>query len=172
MSNKAVVHLRVYKSNGRDAQISYNADRSIQNENILVKLTHDTLEWSNYLKHLLVNGFVKVEVEKVLGVTNLEAIKEEVSKAMHPKKEVVLSPEQKKIADLEAKLDSFMNVGEIDVKAETVKPIEKKESFTDRGGNFQSDDIAEVREEYKKVFGKKAFPGWDIIKLKDKIKNK
>jgi len=165
MQNKAIVHLRVYKSNGRDSEISYSADGSVQNENILVKLRHDTLEWSNYLKHLVVNGFVKVEVEKVID-GNIDSIKKEVNDAMFPIKEVVLSPEQKKIADLEAKLDALMGK---DVKVEE-KTIDVVYEDVSADVATKEETLKEARERYKKVVGKRAFPGWSIDQLNEKMK--
>jgi len=169
MSNKAIVHLRVYRSNGRDAQISYSADGTVQNENILVKLTHDTLEWKNYLKHLLVNGFVKVEVEKVLGITELNSIAQEVKDAMFPAKEEVLSPEQQKIADLEAKLDALVNNSKGKVaKKEVEKPKEKEVKVFEVADEPKT--LAQVQVEYKKKTGKKPFHGWSKEQLIEKMK--
>ncbi|MEN8122211.1 MAG: hypothetical protein ABFS35_17830 [Bacteroidota bacterium] len=169
MSNKAVVHLRVYRNNGRDNQISYNADGSVQNENILVKLTYNTLEWTNYLKHLLVNGFVKVKVEKVIGEADVKAIEKEVEKAMHPKVEVVLSPEQKKIADLEAKLDSLMGKSDKSEKKVTVFEVEENPIEDIEVDAEKVETIEEIRKQYKEKLGKRAFPGWSIEELKEKM---
>lgn len=114
---KPIVHLRVYKNDGTGS-VSYNADKTIKNENILVKLQHLSLEWNNYLKNLKYLGFVKVEVERVVpeGVkakenehkdkSKFKAIIDEVNKAFKGK-EKELTPEQKKIAELEAKIDAL-----------------------------------------------------------------
>lgn len=169
MSNKAVVHLRVYMSNGRDKEVSYNASGKPQNETILVKLTHDTLEWANYLKHLLVHGFVKVEVEKAID-GDIESIKAEVDEAMNPIKEVVLSPEQKKIADLEAKLDALVNQ---EPKQEARKATKDEEDLHNEMLDASKEEtLEEVKAHYQKVMGKKPHYKWDIATMKEKIKNK
>lgn len=110
--SKPVVHLRVYRSKNGSREISYNADGSIQNENSLVKEIYNTLEWKNYLRHIGVHGFIKVVVEKVMlnGESQpTEAIQKEVDEAMNPTANVPLTPEQKRIAELEAKLDALVN---------------------------------------------------------------
>jgi len=124
-NTKPVVQLRVYKSNGTGNQLSYNENREVLNENHLVKLIYNTLEWRNYLEYLRVHGFIKVLVERVLQPTKegYEEVKEfsniqkEVDSAMNPQKEIALTPEQKKIAELEAKLNAL---------TESKKPIKKQ----------------------------------------------
>ena len=163
-----IVYLRVYHSNGRDQKVNYSKDGEVQNENILVSLEYNTLAWSNYLKYIKAMGFVKVIVEKINGEGNMAEIKKEVYNAFNNISKKPLTDDQKRIAELEAKINSLAgksNEKDTDVKGE-------KEAFTDRGGNFQSDDLAEVKAEYQKVFGKKPFHKWDIDQLKDKIKNK
>lgn len=166
MEKKPIVHLRVY----RGGDLNYTADGKIKNENQSVKITHDTVEWSNFLRHLKSNQYGKVEVEKVLDPLKmnektelepisdkdkLEAIKKEVSKAFNgPENEVVLTPEQKKIAELEAKLDALTNKGD------------KKEP------NDVDDELSKAREEYVKVFGKKGHHSWSVEEINQKIKEK
>lgn len=154
---KPVVHLRVYKSNGRNDELSYNASGEVQNENILMKMTHDTLEWSNALKNLMVLGYVKPTVEAVLegGENNKDLVSEiqkEVDKAFE-KPEKQLTTEQQKIAELEAKLEALAN-----------GPKEPKKTAPSVNNGLE-----EVRAEYEKVVGKKPFHGWDEATLKVKI---
>ena len=67
MSNtKPVVCLRWYKSNGFGNQISKDEKGNIQNKNQTVTEIYNTIEWNNYLKHIGVHGFVKIDVEKVV----------------------------------------------------------------------------------------------------------
>ncbi len=170
MSNKAVVHLRVYQSNGRDNNISFNADGSVQNDTILVKLTHNTLEWANFIKNARYVGFIDAKVEKVIGETDFASIEKEVDKAMNPVVEVVLSPEQKKIADLEAKLDALVNNSSPEIRKAT--PNEEK-AHDEKWENVSEEETLEsVKVEYQRVMGKKPFHKWTIEQLKEKMKNK
>ena len=50
---KKVVHLRVY----RGTKILKDENNKVENENNKVALIYDTLEWHNYLKRLVANGF-------------------------------------------------------------------------------------------------------------------
>ena len=58
MGKKPVVTLRVY----RGKQMSYDAQGNVQNENQLIKLPHDTVEWTNFMKNITSNGYLKVDV--------------------------------------------------------------------------------------------------------------
>lgn len=120
MAQKRIVHLRVY----RGRELNYDANGKVKNENHKVSLTHQTVEWANYLKNLRNNGFAKVEVVDVLegSGSNYESvdaseIKEEVAQAFEPKTEVVLTPDQKRIADLERMVKEL---------SEPKKPTKKK----------------------------------------------
>ncbi len=144
---KPIVHLRVYLASGNGNTVSYDANKKVLNENILVKLVHDTLEWYNYLKHLKVNGFVKCTVENVLqNKKKIDSAKfqKEVDKAFEPIKHE-LTPEQKKIAELEAKIEELAK------------------------GQGSDDKLTKARAEYQEVVGKQAFHGWDIETIKAKI---
>ena len=169
MSNKVVVHLRVYQSNGRDNNISFNADGEVQNDTILVKLTHNTLEWSNFIKNIRYVGFIEAKVEKVIGEADFKSIEKEVDEAMNPVAEVVLSPEQKKIADLEAKLDSMMNQPkQVEKKVKEIEVVEEEVTV------FEVDEtpktLAQVQADYKDKVGKKPFHGWTKEQLIEKMK--
>ena len=112
MSNirKPIVHLRVFK--GRE--MLYDADGNVRTPSQIVKLTHDTVEWKNFLNNLPAT-FGMAKVEKVLSdlgngeykeVENPVEITKEVEAVFKtPEKE--LTPEQKRIADLEAKLEAI-----------------------------------------------------------------
>lgn len=101
MNKKATVRLRVY----RGKKMSFNEHGQAQNENHTVTLVHDTLEWSNFMKYLRPNGYCKVEVEDVQD-GDKEAIAAEVTQAYELPK-AALTPEQQRIADLEAKLEAL-----------------------------------------------------------------
>ena len=111
MSNnrKPIVHLRVFK--GRE--MLYDADGNVRTPSQIVKLTHDTVEWKNFLNNLPATfGMAKVEkvLQEVDGKFDEVSIPSEIVKEVEnvfkaPEKE--LTPEQKRIADLEAKLEAI-----------------------------------------------------------------
>ncbi len=164
---KKVVWLRVYEGK----KILRAENGSIENVNQLVKLTHNTLEWYNYLKNLRATPFCKVEVEKVLipseKITeknviegsktyirkNVEttyetgeitdALKREVSVAFVGIKEKELTPDQKEIAELKAKVERLLS------KESASKSEGKKPDETDDKSELDS-----LREAYEKKFGK------------------
>ena len=143
---KKVVHLRVFKG----TKILKDENGKVENENNKVSLTYESLEWKNYLKRLVANGFCKVEVEKLFELVDGKyvpceipsKIKEEVLIAHKGDQTVRLTPEQQKIADLEAKLEAFMNLGKQEV-VENIK-LTKEDVFTG-----EKDDLEELKAKYK-----------------------
>lgn len=150
MGKKPIVHLRVYK--GRE--LNYTAEGKIKNENHLVKITYGTVEWKNFMDNLKPNGFVKVDVEKVLNGDTLEAekdfsnISKEVRESFDGDQKTILTPDQKRIAELEAKLEALANGN--------------PKSGTD-------DELAKARKEYMEVFGKQGHYSWSVEQIREKI---
>lgn len=147
--SKRFVVLRVYK--GR--KLSYNENGSVQNENQVIKIEHDTMEWKAVMSTLRLNGYAKVTVEKVFyldenrtNCTDCSDIKTEVDDNFKPKVDKTLTPEQKRIAELEAKLDLLINGGKEDV--ENID-LSKENVFT---GEVSIED---ARLQYEDVIGKK-----------------
>jgi hypothetical protein len=160
MGKKPIVSLRIF----RGKKLSFNEDGSVQNENHIVKLYHNTLEWANFMKYLPQNGYVKVTVEKAVtpnGVeiakTEFEAIKAEVKAAYEAKAEVPLTEDQKRIAALEKMLKKKSKKKK---KPEKQAPTPKK-----------PEDIALLREQYFEIFKKRPFHGWSAELLKEKMKS-
>lgn len=183
MGKKPVVNLRVFKG----AKMSFDENGKPQNENQSVKLIHDTVEWANFLKNFRANAYVKAEVESVKIIDkvkkdgflvdevsdydNVDAIKKEVAEAFNSVPQVKLTPEQQRIADLEAKIDALTGGSK--------KPVEKKEEKVEQ--NTEPQKKAEkpeettkedLVEEYTKLYGKKPFHGWDEKKLSEMIEAK
>lgn len=115
-----IVHLRVYKHMSNQAgkpmlQILKDDNGNISNENQLVKLRHDTLEWHNYLKQLSNSGWFKADVEKVFAgargtfseIETPQTIVDEIKAAMQPE-EPTLTPEQQRIKDLEEQVQKLL----------------------------------------------------------------
>jgi len=63
-SQKAVLHLRVYSPYGSQRTVARNNAGAVLNENQIIKLEHDTLEYLNFLKHVKYLGYVEITVEK------------------------------------------------------------------------------------------------------------
>lgn len=162
MEKKPIVSLQVYKGK----TLSYNKDGSVQNENHPVKIEHNTISWRNFMKYLCANGYVDVKVNSAYTVDadykqtpykDIDAIKKEVKEALTPTPIKVVTPEQKEIAELKAKVDALMGISPKEIKKiEVVQEAGKKEAVA----------------EYKKVFNKKPFHSWDVKTLKEKIANK
>jgi len=164
MGKKPVVTLRVY----RGRQMSYDAQGNVQNENQLIKLPHDTVEWTNFMKNITSNGYLKVDVENYQFFEKGEwkdsdkaMVEKELEINMTKQTEVAMTDDQKRIAELEAKLEKLLARDEkksskkVEVKE---KPIEDKK------------ERENLRIEYAELNGgKKAFPAWGADKLREKI---
>lgn len=173
MSKKTIVHLRVYKG----TQMTFDANQKPLNENQLVKMSYNSFEWDNFMKMAGRNGYCKMEVEEVIEVSgigkdektepveDITAIKAAVKNAINPEQEVVLTPEQKEIKELKAKLEAFMNSGakpESNLYVDNMPKIDKVEDVKDikveDSKEVKSDyptDPAELRAMYEEVTGDK-----------------
>lgn len=119
-----IVHLRVFKpmytAGGKARnQISRGEDNEILNDNQLVKIRYGHKEWDNYLSGLNASGWFKADVvgvfvpkgldyEEVTEVPQFASITEEV-KAAFKTAEVAMTPEQKKIKELEEKIEKLLD---------------------------------------------------------------
>lgn len=175
MGKKPVISLRVY----RGKQMSYDAQGNVQNENQLVKLTHDTKEWTNFMKNLISNGYLKVDVADVKLVEkkkdeegffrdiisqydNKIIIIKEVEDVFKAHTTVPMSSSDKKIAELEAKINALLSLQEEAVVVEKPKAVKKPKVDKKMMENLRV-DYADLNQ------GKKAFSGWDEITLREKI---
>lgn len=177
MGKKPAVKLRIY----RGSKMSYDANGNVQNENQLVTLIHNTVEWRNYLKMLVANQFLDVKAEKVIYCDKekdkdgffvdkisevdqevIDGINDEIKKAL-TEPERALTPQEKKIAELEAKLDALIN-GKSEKKPKKEKKSSEKET--------NPHELSDLRDEYEKLYDKKPFNGWKADKLKEMIAEK
>lgn len=125
--SKTVVKLRVYK--GRELLLKADG-KTPANENELITLTYNDLQWKKHLVNLGKMGVCKIEVEAVYQVdkgneTKIDASQElinEIDAVLKPLKSE-LTPEQKRISELEAKLDALVNGS----NANQMKVVEPKE---------------------------------------------
>ena len=149
---KKVIWLRIY----RGTEILKKENGEVKNENSKVALTHNTLEWSLFLKSLPANPFCKVDVEKAFELKEGkyvecdidDSIKKEVEFAHKGDQTVKLNADQQRIADLEAKLEAFMKKDDIIKEKIEIIKLTKDEVFT--GEN----DLDDLKAQYKQQEGK------------------
>jgi len=118
--SKTIVKLRVYK--GKEILLKADA-KTPANENELITLTYNDLQWKKHISNLGKMGVCKIEIDSVYNAekgteTKIEASQElinEVEAVLKPATNT-LTPEQKAIlelqennASLQAKLEAFMS---------------------------------------------------------------
>ena len=169
---KPTVSLRVYKG----SEVYYDKEGNVVNENQIITLEHNTLSWRLFLQHITRHGYVLVEVERAYfselkdGEEKIEEVKElkssqnEVEKAFNPADDVVLTPEQLRIQELEAKNAEFQEKLDslITSKVESATKPPKK-------SNTEKTKIQLLRAEYYELAGKRCAPSWDESELELKI---
>jgi hypothetical protein len=152
MGKKPVVKLRVY----RGKSLSFNEDRTIQNENQIISLEHDSIMWKLTMKNLPINGYCKVAVEKVFvdidgewkeETINVKKYEEEIKAALNPKTLIAKTPDQLRIEQLEAQNKEMMAKMEAFMSGNAIKEEEVKEG--------ENDSLKELQLEYFKLFNKK-----------------
>lgn len=143
MGKKPVIKLRVY----RGTELNYDAERNVKNENHLISIEHNSRMWVLFKKNVLLNGYCKVDVESAFyenekgeydEIKDISIFNNEIKEVFTDKANVKVSPQEVRIAELEAKLEALMNAS-------------KKETKTEE----KVDDLDDLRAEYEKVVGKK-----------------
>ena len=177
MSTKhRTIHLHIYRGIQGVSGVVKGENGKVANENHLVKLIHNTIEWDNYLKMLVTNGFVKVDVVGYCDGVNKDgsfqysevedSVNKDVYNAMYGDKEVKLTPEQKEIAELKAQMKELIAGKKAPKKEKEVKANkEQKENASD-------EDLAKARQDYMDAFGKKGHHSWSVDHINELIKNK
>jgi len=174
---RTVVALKVYKG-----KALYDENGKIQSESQKITLDYENEEyarkkgWEVQLAMLPRQGFTKVEIMAVYldekPIETPEAIATDVA-ALFAKKDAVLTPQEKKLAELErenAEMKEMMKQILEGKKADKKEPAEKKEAPQ------ADDELKAARNAYEKHFGKKGGPAWDAATLyakieEDKLKN-
>lgn len=170
MVKKPIVSIRIY----RGQKLYYNEHQEIENENQLITYTYNTLSWRLFLKHIGKHGYAAVKVEEVyyseikLGkevvdksvpIDIVNSVKNEVEKAFNISEESLLTPEQKKIKELEEKINKLLKNSNRtqELNDSDIKPEEKEE-------------MKSLRSEYYDLAEKRCSPKWDKQTLEQKIK--
>lgn len=147
MGKKPVIKVRVY----RGTELNYDANRNIKNENHLISIEHNSRMWVLFKKNVLLNGYCKVDVESAFvenekgeygEIKDISVYENEIKESFTDQANVKVSPQEARIAELEAKLDALVNAS-------------KKESKKESKADDKYDDLDDLRTEYEKVVGKK-----------------
>lgn len=168
MNQMLSVHLRVF----RGEKLSYNADGTAQTENFIVKLQYDTSEYTSFLKMLVPNGYVKVDIERVLDLNKKDAsrkygyeevedkskFQEEVKNAMAKFLEVPETHEQK-IASMAKEMAELREMLKNSIKENVVPEVVPEVDA----------DLAAARTEYFALVGKQGNANWNVETIKQKI---
>lgn len=169
MAKKSVISLRTYKG----SKMLFDENGKAENENQIVKIQYGSLEWENFLNMANRNGYCKIEVEKAQEVSGfgenekVEPIKdltkyqEEVDARFKKEVKVELTPEQKRIAELEEKLEKLIS-GKEDEKVNEIE-VNEPETVTENNEDVKDDsdvndypkDPEELRSYYEELMGKK-----------------
>jgi len=165
MEKKPILKLRVF----RGKELNYDENRNIKNENNLISVEHNSKMWTIMMKNLPLSGYAKVTVEsgfKVVKdgyepIADLSDYEKEVQEAFNPKKVSNLTNDQKRIAELEARLEAFMS-GKETKKAEKVEKAKEAKKV--------SKDERSLRDIYIDEVGKNPFNGWSEDEMMAKLK--
>lgn len=155
--------------------VTYDAYGNVTSKAENISLQHGTPEWVNYLKHLRANGITKVDVvsvydlndfDKEVPVESLQRYKEikDVEKIQTEVDQYVktpeaeLTPDQKKIKDLEDKINALTNGTQFQALKQPSAPVDNS-----------AQELKEARESYEKIVGKKGGPTWTVDQINTKI---
>ena len=162
--DRKIVKIKVYKGD----QILLKQDGTINNEFHYIKTEHGTNEWKCLMKHLKHAGYCEVHVEDVqvisenkifkLKESEISSIKKEVNNFFNFKTKQHLSPEQKKIKELEEKLNNLLK-----------NSNKTQELYDSDQESEEKTEMQLLRSEYFNLAGKRCSPKWDKETLEQKI---
>ena len=173
MGKKPIVKLRVY----RGKQMNYNKDGSVQNENQLISVEHNTMQWKLTMKTLSIMGYCEVAVDHILEdkddkwikkTKDIESYSKEVAEAYSPKSKVPKTADQLRIEQLEAQNKEMLAKFDALMKG---KSVDKEVVNEDEN----EDALKELKLEYFKLFGKQPHhmkKAEGLIEEIDNFKNK
>lgn len=164
MNQMLSVHLRVF----RGEKLSYNADGTPQTENFIVKLQYDTSEYTSFLKMLVPNGYVKVDVERVLDLNKKDASKKYGYEEIEDK-----SKFQEEVKNEMAKFLNVPETHEQKMAAMAREMAELREMLKDKMKETVvtevDEDLVAARAEYFAIAGKQGNKNWNVETIKQKI---
>tara|TARA_R110000851_G_scaffold94976_1_gene206326 strand:+ start:884 stop:1405 length:522 start_codon:yes stop_codon:yes gene_type:complete len=172
MGKKPIVKLRIY----RGKNMNYNKDGSVQNENQLISVEHNSMQWKLTMKTLSIMGYCEVAVDHILvdssngwekKTKDIESFSKEVAEAYSPKSKIAKTADQLRIEQLEAQNKEMMSKMESFMANKSPKEEEIVED--------QGDILKELQLEYFTLIGKKPHhmtKADSLIDAIDKFKNK
>lgn len=157
---KITAVLRVYKGDAK-GELNYKSDGKggfdVSSENQKLSLTFKDPQWEGHISRLPKMGFAKIKVEAVYSGNDLVEMPEvqaDIERILKPQA-VTLTPDQQRIADLEAKIESLMKGSQ---KAPVQEPIPANDEALDA-----------LRAEFKEKAGKEAHKLWGEKRLSEEI---
>lgn len=182
--SKPIVVLRVYFGK----EMNYDQDGKVKNKNQTIKLVHDTVEWTNQLKHLHANGYGNIEVENAYTV-KVDSSGKEISTAVSKEVLKMIRAEVVNAAGKTAEVAKpASNTGEIQKLIEQNAKqeeqinalLEQNKALLDRldtSGAPDEDDpdpekakLKALKARYKELKGKQGGPTWSVERYEDEIK--
>lgn len=161
---KPIVHLHLYKG----SEVIYNASGKCINENQPYNEKYYSSSFKNFLT--VINQYCKVDV---VGITNskgekwqdeslIDIVKKDIREAQANVNAKALTPDQKRIAELEAKLNTLIEEKQpiekvketpvVDVKPEVEVEVEVKQ--VENNINDEEEKLKEAKAKYKELYGK------------------
>jgi len=160
------VHLHIYMGKHGIKGIAKGENGKVVNDNHLVKLAYGSFSWDNYMKNLQASGIIKVDVvgflkkdykEGPFTYDEAKGVQAEVDTAMTVQAEVKLTPDQKRLAELEAKYNALIEeqAGNSEEKPEEEEAPAQEGNDSRSGNDAEAEAALEaVRAKYTEVFGK------------------
>lgn len=157
-----VVNLTLYKGK----EILKNEAGKISNEHQTMKVVYKSFEWLNLLKNLPYLGFGRVVVDRCTDkdgkkVDTPTEVVNEINRKLKAETEKAMTPEQKTIAELQARL-AALESGASGIKEKIESKEEEKQAPPPPADN-------ELHAEYEALFGKKPHHKWADETIKEKI---
>ncbi|MDV3630463.1 hypothetical protein CMU57_02105 [Elizabethkingia anophelis] len=174
---KLAVHLLVFYG-----KVLYDEKQKLISKSAPVQLIYGSNEWDRFFDNRVLNGISKATVERAfdldkpnkdipvesleryeeLNEKEIELLQDEVD-SYFKAPEAELTPDQKKIKELEEKLEQIMAGGS---KVEQVVTTKVPETPAD------NEALNNTKEQYEKLFGKKGGPLWTVEQYNAKIDEK
>jgi hypothetical protein len=200
MSQKVkTVQLNLYRL-GKSGKLVYDGNGKVASEKDSLKISHGTIEWKNFKKQLIRNGYGHFEVLKVTEIEKRDENNRPVHKDVTSKMKSVIESEIKEILEPVKKVDKTGDSEELkelrkqnemlqkllaekeESKKEDDKPSKpqkakyKEQVKEDDSDKVDSEDkgseLEDLRAEFKELYGAEPDGRLGIDKLKEAIEKK
>lgn len=166
--NNVIVTLKIYKG-----KAAYDEKQNLISENQLMKLKYGVLEWVNFMKSIKHLGISKVEIVRCTDgnkkdYPEIETPREillDVAKCLVHETAKAETPDQKRIRELEAKIELIAN-------GQSKAPVEKTEVTEEIVIGEDNSDIDQLRIQYEELYGEKPHQRMGVKKMNQKIAKK